>query len=235
MHKAGSTIADQIITEFCRVRGMKIEKISKLVSASPKPEREVFVDYEPDLHGGAAYYGVARGAYVADMPWLYRIRLIIQIRDPRDCLTSSYFSRAISHVPPKNPLKRAEFMQKRENAVSQTIDEYVLNRIKEYQLRLDVIRELVEKHPDVLLLKYEDMVENTDIWLTSVADFLGQPLTGSLESRLTDKLDFTVDGENPSQHKRQVTPGDHLRKLQRETISQLNSLAESQLTYFQYI
>lgn len=235
MHKAGSTIADSIILEFCKEKGYGIDRISKAVSSAPIPESQVFVDAQANMLDRGFYYGMARGAYVKEMSKIYQLRLLVQIRDPRDCITSSYYSRRESHVPPKNPQKRIEFNAKRSKARALTIDEYAEKCIKQYKQRMSVLRGILEIHDDILLIKYEEMVEQTDNWLAKISKFLDQPLTKSLAHRLGCRLDFSVEDEDPSRHKRQVAPGDHIRKLKSETISYMNTIAVNERRYFGYL
>lgn len=234
MHKAGSTIADQIILEICRARGYRIDRISTRVSASPLPEQQVFISSQDQLADTGFYYGMARGMYVKDMPRIYGLKLIMQVRDPRDCVTSSYFSRRESHVAPRNPAKRIEFEKKRLQAREVAIDEYARRFVKQYAKRMRILRKICESHDDMLLLRYEEMVEETDTWLTDISHFLAQPLTDKLVERLKAKLDFSVAEEDPSKHKRQVSPGDHGRKLKGETISYMNRVAGEEMKYFGY-
>jgi len=234
MHKAGSTICDDILTDFFLEKGLNIDRISLSVPASPLPEGEVYKNYQSNMVLNNTYYGVARGVYVADMPILSKIKLIIQVRDPRDCITSAYFSFKTSHVSPKDPKKLAEFLERRKKLQSMEIDKYALSEVYRYITRMNVLRGLVESHNDALVLHYEEMVTNTDAWLEKISNFVDQPVTDQLLSRLGDKVNFSVDKEDENNHKRQVTPGDHKRKLKPETIEEMTERLKENLDYFEY-
>jgi hypothetical protein len=168
------------------------------------------------------------------MDILNNLKIIIQIRDPRDCITSGYFSFSKSHVAPKDPNEKIIFEAQREEIKNLTIGEYALSRAKQYKVRMEILSQILKNHNEVLLLAYENMVENTEQWLKKVSDFLEQPLTESLYSRLDNKIDFTVAKEDDSKHKRQVLPGDYRRKLKPETIQEINNVLDMQLNEFCY-
>jgi hypothetical protein len=234
MHKAGSTIIDDILIDFCQARGLAMDRISLTAPSSPLSEGEVFVNYQAHMKPEGVYYGVARGPYVARMPMLRQLKVIVQVRDPRDCITSGYFSVRQSHEPPKDPEKRKEFLERRRKLQDLDINRYAASQAGSYRDRMQVLRELIEGHDDILVLKYEDMVLHTEDWLGRIADFIGQPVTEALRAALGDKIDFSVRGEDPARHKRQVTPGDHRRKLEAPTIAALNAKMADQMAFFGY-
>lgn len=234
MHKAGSTIASAILAEICAEKGYAIELIAPQVPASPLREEEFFLAYQAQMADEGIFYGVARGPYVKDMPRLFGLKAVVQVRDPRDCMTSSYFSYALSHVLPKDPEKLRLFRERREKLVRTPIDDYVLVQAPHYRERMAVLRTILGIHDDALLVTYEEMVDYTDDWLDRLCDFIGQPRTDTLMARLAGKLDFAVAAEDETAHKRQVAPGDHKRKLAPETIAKLNEILGDELRWFGY-
>lgn len=234
MHKAGSTIADSIIMDILEEKGMELDRISLQVPASPLPAPEIFKNYQKQMKEIGVYYGIARGPYVSDMPILNKLKVIVQVRDPRDCLTSAYFSFKESHVPPRDPEKLQAFMERRRKLEKLDINEYALTQAGSYKHRLSILRKIVERHDDIRVLKYEDMVEHTEQWLEQIAQFVHQPITPALRTKLGEKLDFSVDNENASKHKRQVSPGDHKRKLSESTVSKVTGEMAEEMAYFGY-
>lgn len=235
MHKAGSTIMDKILADVMKFKGYELNRIAFRVPKSPLTEREVFLEAQSEMEpDGGVYYGVARGPYVADMPALAKLKVIVQVRDPRDCITSAYFSFKESHTAPKDPEKAKNFMERRRKLEALDIDEYVLTQVAGYKRRMQILQELTSDHDDALLLRYEDMVLDTDGWLGKISAFIDQPITPELVEILGEKIDFTVKSEDASKHKRQVTPGDHLRKLKPETIKKMTAQMKDELQYFGY-
>lgn len=234
MHKAGSTIIDNILLDFMQAKGYAIDRISLGVPSSPLPADEVYVSYQDKMLPDGVYYGVARGPYVSRMPVLKTMKIIMQVRDPRDCITSAYFSYKVSHVPPKDPAQLERFLERRRKLGELDIDQYALSQVASYKTRMTILHDLQQANPDLLLVKYEDMVQNTPVWLDRISGFIGQPLTPELRTALGDKIDFSVGSEDIRRHKRQITPGDHKRKLQNDTIEQMTEALNEQLALFGY-
>ena len=235
MHRGGSTIADKIIGELCKIEGYSVERISDLVSNSDGTERDVFLDYQDKISDVGFYYGVARGLYVKDMHVIPNIRCLIHVRDPRDCITSSYFSISKSHGAPSSELKQKEFKDRRQKVSAMDINDFALRAANQYKERMKVLKDLSENHVDCKVVFYEDMVTNTDKWISDVLHFLSVDVNSfEMSKGLAKLLDFTVKEEDLNKHKRQVSPGDHVRKLEPSTIGSLNKLLTTELEYFGY-
>ncbi len=234
MHKAGSSVTNGILKTFSRACGYEIDDISIAAGKSDKTPPEVFVAAQERMQPTGVYYGMARGPYVKDMPVLANLRLVVQLRDPRDCITSAYFSYAKSHVPPKDPERLRIFEQRRERLQEKRIDDFACSNAANYRMRMQVLSDLLADHPDALVLKYEEMVTDTEAWMTRIAAFLDVPMTDDLRAKLAEKGDFSTSGEDTSQHKRQVTPGDHARKLMPDTIAELNRVLGPVMERFGY-
>ena len=165
-------------------------------------------------------------------------KILLVLRDPRDVIVSSYYA-IYSHVTPLLEGKQAlrNRIKRRKKELQQTVDEFVISRSGSNSRFLnryyEYYKELMGK-PNVLFLKYEDMVENFDAWLHRVIEFLGMDLSREFIDRLKAEANFKVDKEDIHKHKRQVTPGDHKRKLKPETIDLLNSKTKEIRKLFGY-
>lgn len=100
------------------------------------------------------------------------------IRDPRDCIVSAYYSHRKSHPVDGWP----ELVEHRNNLQSLTTEEGLLAEITfSFQLLTDGIplSPLVSmgdwnyKRPNILELKYEDMINNSDAFFLQIFQFLG--------------------------------------------------------------
>lgn len=234
MHKAGSSIADQIFTKIARERGYELDLISRRVSDTPLSEPEYYREYEPQMKTEGMYFGMARHPDCHDLEILPKLRVLVQVRDPRDCITSMYFSFTKSHVPPSDPTKLAAFEERRAKLQALDIDAWAIKESRNYLKRMEKLEAVVNTHPEVQLLTYEEMVENTPAWAEKVLNFFDQPMTPKLERILAGDLDFSVSAEDVSKHKRQVSPGDHRRKLKPETIEQMNDVLGPAMRNFGY-
>jgi hypothetical protein len=179
---------------------------------------------------------------------LSQYSVIVHTRDPRDMLTSAYYSFAYSHKivpggfnPP--PGKREQWQE-------EGIDRYVLrakHTLSKYQ---HLTTELLSK-PGVLHVTYEEMVTDYHAWLGKILSACshlpfpqnklkhligGPPSIEKLHAQLYNKHkdDFSVDQEDIYANKRQITPGDHRRKLQPETIDRLNEIFSEILETLDY-
>ena len=66
------------------------------------------------------------------------------------------------------------------------------------------------------------MVTDFPVWLDKIISYLKLENYEQVRGQLLSEADFTVKKEDKFSHKRSVQPGDHRRKLQPETIANLN-------------
>jgi hypothetical protein len=165
-------------------------------------------------------------------------KILLVLRDPRDAIVSSFYS-LYSHVLPQ-VLEKEEIemrRQRRKKKTEQTVDEYIINKMNETTRLTDHYyeyhRELMGRK-NVLFLKYEDMVADFDPWLDRLVQFLELGTSQRLIDEIKAGASFKVSREDVRQHKRQVKPGEHKRKLKPETVDFLNSRVKEILDLFGY-
>lgn len=181
------------------------------------------------------FFGPLRAPYLLEeLPNLDQYRTLIQLRDPRDCLTSMYFSKAFSHVPPADPEKQQKFFEERQQVQEETIDEYVVDSAPRWLRLYQNYAEALQNSPRLQFVKYEQMVLDFPGWLTKVEEAWGFDFNPQLRERLLKEADFDVKQEDIYSHKRQVMPGDHLRKLKPETVEQLTEMFRPSLEALGY-
>lgn len=189
---------------------------------------------------GPACFGPIRASSAKAVipPDVEEAAVILHLRDPRDVLTSLFFSHTRSH-----PRLQGEFDPSDERRLEwerRGIDEFVRRRARGFARRYKVLLDGFRGLPNVRLLKYEEMVRDYGRWL---GDFIlgfephRQPRFASCKTpgaveHLIEKLhellyeshanEFAVESEDPAAHKRKVKPGDHREKLSGETIEYLN-------------
>lgn len=186
---------------------------------------EQMQDYQHIFHPQGYCYAVF-GGMLEGVPNLDRYRLVLVVRDPRDVLVSSYFSIAFSHVSPgENSDKREEFAHMRARAQASTIDEYVMaesDRVLANYERYQ--RLLTDRYPSAYVTKYEHMTSDFAGWLKALLNYCDLDIPMSLfDSLVQDHEAKRPREENVRQHTRKGQPGDHLEKLQPDTIAVLNS------------
>jgi len=176
--------------------------------------------------------------------------IVLHLRDPRDVLTSAYYSHAYSHPATDRFRPSAELRSKWEE---EGVDHFVLNRIERVKKEYEELCERLMGKENTVLVKYEDMVTDYGKWLKEfLSVFAGfEPRKKGIISQFVDKntyeeiyaklykkhrADFqpAKKKENVYEHKRQVTPGDYVRKLDKSTISTLNAEFSSVLASLGY-
>lgn len=161
-------------------------------------------------------FGVRR-----EWPDLRGYKIIVVIRDPRDVLTSLYYSMAYSHRTPRGDA-RDSFLAMRQEVQQIDIDQHVRQEARVFLPRYRSYFRLAQQY-DVHLTTYEQLVTNPDAWRESLLAYLGVVMSRWRKRRLISAADFAVKRENPAAHMRQVQPGDHARKLRPDTIAWLNA------------
>lgn len=171
-------------------------------------------------------YGPFRTArLIGQLPHFDQFKVLVQLRDPRDVLTSLYYSVAFSHhIPAQNPTLSQSLIAMRKEASAARIDEFVVKQAPRFVETYRQYCQQILSRRNVLLVKYEDMVTDFPRWLSQVLRFWGFSPNSKTALKLVATADFGVSLERQDRHKRQVKPGDHLRKLQPRTIDALNVL-----------
>jgi len=156
------------------------------------------------------------------------------VRDPRDVLTSHYFSMLKSHVIPKG--KAGDAMEKNRQRLAQvSIDDYMDGQIKagfwlERLLRLTELTDNVGSK----FWRYEDIIFEKQQWLSEILDHLSINLPDEPKEKILLKWDILPSTEDTGKHIRKVTPGDHIDKLQSSTIEKLNDYFSEILGFWGY-
>ena len=151
------------------------------------------------------------GGMIEGIPNLEKYKVLLMVRDPRDILVSGFYSIAYSHsTPDKQGNKYEKFMEQRAKARGSTIDKYVIAESdKVYNIFLRYKNLLIDIHPTVCVITYEQMVDDFQVWLK-------------------DTL------EDIHKHIRKGKAGDYMEKLNSETIEHLNTKFSSILDALGY-
>ena len=178
------------------------------------------------------YYGMDKEELTLPISNLDDFKIFLMLRDPRDVLTSYYWYQAYSSY--ESPAKQEFLMARNKEVQAQSIDTWVLEKAPVFKARYEEYSEKFHGKPNVLFLKYEDMVADFEPWLSRLIEFTGLNLGEKTIELIKSTANFNVDKEDRKSHKRQVTPGDYKRKLKEETIQVLNAEFEKILERFQY-
>jgi hypothetical protein len=232
--KAASSYVGGIMTQLLAARGIPAVDMAQLAFQNSIPEDLFCIEGQELLERPGYFFGPFRDAYVGRMPALAKTNIVVQIRDPRDCLVSYYYSVAFSHGLPAPGPSRDKFMSERETALSLGLDEYALFSVKTYLPIFSEIITIIETMPNVYVSRYEEMVSDFAPWLDRLADYLGVGDHSEVKKAIIHAASFDVS-EDQFSHKRQVTPGDFERKLMPQTQAELTRRLEPVLTRLGYV
>lgn len=208
----------------------KVDHIRLTAYLNPKKQEKYYNDpafMKKVLKEKGFFYGAFKAPY--PFPDLQKFKVLLVLRDPRDVLTSSYFSTLFNH-----PLTATDMINKRKKFADYTIDKYVLELAPELQLRYKQYCDNFIGVETVLFLKYEDMVSDFKSFLEKIAYYLDLEDRQNKIEELVQANSFKVKKEDKKSFVRNITPGDHKNKLKPETISKLNELFKNQLIRLNY-
>ena len=244
LHKLGGDVAKRMELDFYSINDKKyydlIQESSwkSFIEATTKP---------------SCFGPIRAGEDVALPVYPHNIEkysVILHIRDPRDVLTSAYYSHVYSHRKTKRFRPSDE---QRKEWEDQGVDQFVINRIERVKNEYEGLCTHFLGKKNVIVLKYEDMVTDYGKWLdgflSAFKEFVpkqrsgfGRILDRNTHQKIYDALyrkykdDFSPakSKEDVYSHKRQVTPGDHARKLEMSSIETLNNELSSILADLDY-
>lgn len=193
-------------------------------------------EYEQIFHPKGYLYS-AYGGYPKGIPQIEEYKVVLVVRDPRDILVSRYFSKRESHgVPLKVSDKRQDFLMDRAYTQRTSVDEFALEKSSGLRDRFDCyISRLLERHPNVHVTRYEDMVADVEQWLDRLLAYVEFSPPEELRTEIIEEArSIQTKEEDPSAHNRKGRPGDHREKLHSSTIQELNDTFHHVLDRFGY-
>ena len=190
--------------------------------------------------------------FFVEIPQIENYSVILHLRDPRDVLVSMFYSYCYIH--PGEILPNTGY---RREVAEAGIDAFVLGKASskssgyrgDYgtgghvedlignlpRRYFDYLDRLVGK-PNVMLLKYEEMVGDYSAWLQKfLLPFPIEDKRRVVEELAAQRQTLTPKRElDVMNHVRHVTPGDHKAKLQGPTIRRLNEIFGDTLSRLGY-
>ncbi len=235
MHKAASVFVNDVLDLALKPEGMVHVDFAFDAFQKGIKEWEYCVSKSHLFSTPGYYFGAFRGPYIDKFEDLSANRIVVQVRDPRDCIVSLYYSYKYSHGEPGEGVLKKIFNRIRKHVEDTEIDDFALEQAKIYSRRLAMITDLCNRYEDYVLLKYERMVLDYEKWEGQLYGFLGVDPFPAVRKKIKALAAFDVKSEDVTQHKRQVTPGDHTRKLKPRTIDQMNEILSEHLVRYGYL
>lgn len=235
--KAGSTLLNRVMRPISAKLGASFFSIPNELYGLGLSTNEIASGlnelFEPH---GYAYLGF-RGLDAAyRLPAFASGRTVLLVRDPRDMMTSMYFSEAFSHVAPgaaEGEKLLEEFQRNRAAALAEPVDDYALRRAADVRRTFERTQAKL-KGVDHKLYRYEDVVFAKLEWVADMLAYLGLPYRPALVERIVAANDVKPETEDPSAHIRRVAPGDHKSKLAPSTIAKLDDIFAPILSTYGY-
>ena len=235
-HKAGSMLLHRVLQDVCEKNNIPY------YSPNQEPDKQLPFDR---IFNGEDFIAERTGCFgplrfFVPSTALESANIILHLRDPRDVLTSMFFSYCFMH-----PGEIEANTGYRKEVAEAGIDKFVLDMSDENFTRyrgeygtgsrygryignirdryITYFREIIRK-PNAVLISYEEMVVNFGSWLRKFLAAFELADADETYRRVSSRHAKTVkpSGEDIWSHKRKVTPGDYKEKLRPETISELN-------------
>lgn len=183
-------------------------------------------------------YGGFRSFPYYPLPLMHKSQAVLLVRDPRDMLTSLYFSEAFSHIVPGEPEPGSaaeELLKHRARALSLSIDNYAIENMGRYSSVFGAyLAQYMHLRPNVAIYRYEDIIYAKRDWIADLCTWYGWSVPKNVIDRVLARVDILPDAARPQEHVRQVAPGDHVRHLRPETIEILDGVFHDYLRLFEY-
>lgn len=242
MPKAGSTLLDNMLSGICHKLSIPVINPYSVAWASGINPTAIDPSLAKCLRPvGYAYLGF-RQVFPKNLNAdLSTPKKILLVRDPRDMLTSLYFSLRDSHSIPKNAsTMKTNMVNQRKLVSQQNINDFAIERAPHYLKFFKDYRKRLLSLPHTRIYRYEDIIFDKESWLLAMLDFFGvldsYPEKTVLQEakKVAAKHDLRPREENPNKHVRQVTPGNYKKHLSSDTIKSLNTSLAPFLDYFHY-
>ena len=248
-HKSASSFIFKLGNVLCEFLGMDFYSINGRYQASIQEKSWNYFIEDDRFRGCFAPIRVGRA--LPNIPKdLSRYSVIVHVRDPRDVLTSLFYSHAYSHM--RKAIGFNPDDEQRKKWEQEGIDRFVLDNLMEYKKRYEDLMFIHENASNPILVRYAELIYDFSAWFRKYLEgFKCFPLARHFREHTDDidmvysqihevvvdllKNEFTIpEKEDIYAHKRQLKTGDYLNKLSHETIDVLNEELKEVLAYFSY-
>lgn len=240
VRKSGSTMLHRILNFLAARNGVNMVDVpGTFFKNGFTTAHWANIDMRPLLRPGNIYTGFRNfPAEIAPTEEYRTARKVFMFRDPRDALVSQYFSDAYSHSMPQAAPGSAGggrelFEQKRAEALSADIDEWVLLKCNSLRKTLTEYAPVLEDS-SCLVLRYEDYVFQKRRLVHKVLQHFGWSIATPQLEKFMGEIDIVPESEDKMRFVRKAVPGDHLLKLKTDTIRRLNNKMKDVLERYDY-
>lgn len=237
VHKAGSSLLFGMLEDACARGAVPAISIPDILfmEGIGDDNWQADDDIRPMFTPGYVYFGFRNfPAILENYARLGDVPKVVLIRDPRDILTSQYFSFGGKHFSHRLPNKNADSVvdyHMRDKHME--IDEYVIDHAEVLYDKLCCYRERIFDK-NLLMVRYEDIFFDKRQLLRAVMAHLRIEIDTEIIDAVAVAHDIRPVSEDPTRHIRRGTPGDHANKLQAATIEKLTAMFRELMRDFGY-
>lgn len=238
MAKGGSTLLYNMLSRLAPMAGLTYFSIEdRFFSSGVSPSRRPTAIGQVFETRGYCYAGF-RQFPAFPVPILHSSRVVCLVRDPRDMITSLYFSLLYSHrLPEGNKGDARSQMEGARQALSKVqIDRFAVDAIRTYLKLFEAyVAQGFVWRPNVAIYRYEDVIFNKPEWVADFCEWYGWNIPERERLKVAAEFDEIPSAERPQEHVRQVTPGNYKRHLSAETEQAITSALAEYMELFGYI
>lgn len=234
--KAGSTLLNSMLQDCCVEAAIPVISPYSTAFTNGIVTNSIGNNLDDILYPkGYAYLGFRHFLPYQSNFDFSAVPILLLVRDPRDMLTSLYFSVRYSHVlPEKKGSAYRKLKVERDRIASVGIDSFVLSVADKYVgIYAGYIEKLLQ-YKNVHVFRYEDVIFDKYNWLYTMLRLVDIGLLESEVIRIATKHDIRPEVENVGSHVRQVTPGNYKKHLSGVCVARLNTKFANALSVFGY-
>ncbi len=234
--KSGSTMANNIVTGLMQESRVPVVDIpSYIFSKGIDLDTAVFDCQSLFSDSGYCYLGFRKlPAWLRGVLSKLHGPKILLVRDPRDMLVSKFYSLKFSHLFPKEGTEQFSSLVEMERSYTNlSIDDFCISDVSIYRDIYDRYYELLGDE-NVKVIRYEDIIFEKLKFADHICELFSLDIKPDRLKEIVAPWDVRRSGEIPTEHIRQVDPGDYRRKLQASTIGFLNVAFKDFMQKFGY-
>jgi hypothetical protein len=246
MAKAGSTLLYNMLSKLAPSADLTYFSIEDyLFSHNISPvNRPGFIG---DIIKPQGYcYGGFRQFPAFRVKGLNKAKVTFLVRDPRDMVTSLYFSLLNSHKIPKEdalakrdeaPAGAAERMLDMRKKLQNTdVNVFARQALRSYTRIFEgYVAQGFAWRPNVAIYRYEDVIFAKEDWVRDICEWYGWDIDPVRQRQVAAMFDERPTEERPLQHVRQVTPGNYRAHLTEATSAAIEDALSEYMRLFGYL
>jgi len=235
--KSGSTLLENIMIELLKYNNFPYISLAQELFKQGVVFGNIDKGIEKILfHDGLAYIGFRTFfTFKPDFDFKQNKRILL-VRNPKDMLTSFYFSMAKSHQTPKQAGSAREKLNNlRAIATENDINFFINHVLENRNTFLATYRRYKRlEGPGLKTYRYEDVIFEKRAWIEDICGHFDLNFNDALLDDILKKYDIRPETEDPTKHIRKVTPNNYKEHLNEETIGKIDTVFEDYMQQYFY-